>query len=106
MTMGTVSYSTRAQAETNEIFALVVLQDADGKLNVTLVDSKTRETVSEETYDTVFFATGRRADTSNIGLEAVGVKVRSCSRLYTWALTSALPSALSREDLLDQVFRR
>lgn len=56
-------------------------KDADGKLNVTLVDSKTRETVSEETYDTVFFATGRRADTSNIGLEAVGVKMNDNGKI-------------------------
>lgn len=58
------------------LIALCCVQDADGKLKVTLVDSKTKEMVAEDTYDTVFFATGRRADTSNVGLEAAGVKVR------------------------------
>ena len=39
------------------------------------MDSKTREEVSKDTYDSVMYATGRRADTSGLGLEAVGVKV-------------------------------
>lgn len=55
-------------------------QDSDGKLKVTLVGSKSGEVVAEDTYDTVFFATGRRADTSKVGLEAAGVKVRESFR--------------------------
>lgn len=48
---------------------------AEGKLEVTLVDTKTGEEVGKDTYDSVFYATGRRADTSGIGLEAIGVKI-------------------------------
>ncbi|CAN0416002.1 unnamed protein product [Ectocarpus sp. 12 AP-2014] len=48
---------------------------SDGKLEVTLVDSKSGEEVSKTTYDSVFYATGRKADTSGIGLETAGVKV-------------------------------
>ncbi|CAN0163836.1 unnamed protein product [Ectocarpus sp. 6 AP-2014] len=48
---------------------------SDGKLEVTLVDSKSGEEVSKNTYDSVFYATGRKADTSGIGLETAGVKV-------------------------------
>lgn len=51
------------------------LQTADGKLEVTLVDSKSGEEVGKDTYDSVFYGTGRRADTSSIGLDVVGVKV-------------------------------
>lgn len=51
-------------------------QNAEGKLEVTLVDSKSGQEVSKATYDSVFYATGRKADTSGIGLEAAGVKVR------------------------------
>eukprot|EP00904_Undaria_pinnatifida_P006428 jgi/Undpi1/2915/HiC_scaffold_14.g06292.m1 len=48
---------------------------ADGKLEITLVDTKSGEEVAKDTYDSVFYATGRKADTSGIGLEAVGVKI-------------------------------
>lgn len=50
-------------------------QNSEGKLEVTLVDSKSGEEVSKATYDSVFYATGRKADTSGVGLEAAGVKV-------------------------------
>ncbi|CAM9454616.1 unnamed protein product [Ascophyllum nodosum] len=50
-------------------------KNGEGKLEITLVDSKTREEVSKDTYDSVMYATGRRADTSGLGLEAVGVKI-------------------------------
>ena len=39
------------------------------------MDTKSGEEVAKDTYDSVFYATGRKADTSGIGLEAVGVKV-------------------------------
>lgn len=54
----------------------VSLKNGEGKLEVTLVDSKSREEVSKDTYDSIFYATGRRADTSGIGLETVGIEVR------------------------------
>lgn len=41
------------------------------------MDSQSGEVVSTDTYDSVFYATGRKADTSGIGLETVGVKVGS-----------------------------
>ena len=39
------------------------------------MDAKSGEEVGKDTYDSVFYATGRKADTSGIGLEAIGVKV-------------------------------
>lgn len=46
---------------------------------MTLVDSKSGEEVSKDTYDSVFYATGRKADTSGVGLDAAGVKVSQAS---------------------------
>lgn len=54
----------------------VFLKNGEGKLEVILVNSKSGEEVSKDTYDSIFYATGRRADTSGIGLETVGIKVR------------------------------
>lgn len=39
------------------------------------MDTKTGQEVSKDTYDSVVYATGRRADTAGVGLEAAGVKV-------------------------------
>lgn len=62
-------------------FALASPKDSSGKLKVTIVDADTKETVLEDTYDTVLYATGRKADTANIGLDVVGVKVRNVTKV-------------------------
>ena len=48
---------------------------------MTLVDSKSVE-ISKDTYDSVFYATGRKADTSGVGLEAAGVKVSTAGASF------------------------
>lgn len=54
------------------------------------MDSKTGEEVSKGTYDSVFYATGRKADTSGIGLEAVGVKVSPSDVKHFWVVRVGL----------------
>eukprot|EP01127_Copromyxa_protea_P011639 TRINITY_DN2945_c0_g1_i1.p1 TRINITY_DN2945_c0_g1~~TRINITY_DN2945_c0_g1_i1.p1 ORF type:complete len:985 (-),score=260.09 TRINITY_DN2945_c0_g1_i1:40-2730(-) len=50
-----------------------IVKQSSGRLLVTFENVTTKEETSEE-FDTVLYATGRHADTSQLGLEAAGVK--------------------------------
>nr|WEU39069.1 thioredoxin glutathione reductase [Cryptocaryon irritans] len=52
-----------------------VIKMEDGQLKVQYSKAGDTKQIREELFDSVFIATGRKADTKNIGLEDVGVKI-------------------------------
>lgn len=53
----------------------------DGKKSVTFVDSKTNKERATKVFDNVMLAVGRNADTKNLGLEEVGVKIEKNDKI-------------------------
>eukprot|EP01084_Bolivina_argentea_P309348 535073_1 len=53
-----------------------IIKTLEGGLEVLLVDPQNGKEISKAVYDTVLYATGRSANTQNIGLENVNIKTR------------------------------
>ncbi|RAU17711.1 glutathione-disulfide reductase [Nitrincola tibetensis] len=75
-----------------------VTQNADGRLDVVFKDD------SQETVDTVMYATGRVPNTQGLGLEALGVNLSSNGAIQVDDLFQTnLPSIYAVGDVIDRV---
>ena len=82
----------------------IAKDEASGKLKVVL-KSRTDGTTEEEEYDTVLFATGRKADTANLGLENVGIvpDAKTGKIAVDEAEATCVDSIFALGDVIDQL---
>ncbi|CAM9886928.1 unnamed protein product, partial [Phaeothamnion confervicola] len=83
-----------------------IVKDEDGRLRVTLVETRSRAIVLEDVFDTVLYATGRAPDTTGLGLDSAGVEVRADGKIPVTNEQTNVPSihALGDCSVVDVVF--